>query len=256
MPKSHSAAAWEAPVVENAIALYWNLAASPSETCQAKHRGCRCPAGPRGGVPKPCHDALPGPWCAPTRHGRSSANLAEGGIITTCNMRPKQVTVTPAMEKRKILPLLENRTRPSNPSLYRLSFHALLISTVGRCEWLVSCLGRFHSVKTASSAHWIGGWVGPRANHNTVRKTKHLIPVVNRTPIPRSPARSPVTIPTEKYWSVQISLRWQDVYKSKWLEHLDGKPKSLYECKPKCREFCRRLTRASFNAFKWNKRRT
>jgi hypothetical protein len=32
IPKSHSASAWEAPVVENTIALYGNLAASPSET--------------------------------------------------------------------------------------------------------------------------------------------------------------------------------------------------------------------------------
>jgi hypothetical protein len=32
-------------------------------------------------------------------------------------------------------------------------------------------------------AHWIGGWVGPRAGLDTVEKRKSLTPVGNRTPV-------------------------------------------------------------------------
>jgi hypothetical protein len=45
---------------KNAIALYGNLAASPGWSYKSRHRDCRCPAGPRGGVPKLCPNASSG----------------------------------------------------------------------------------------------------------------------------------------------------------------------------------------------------
>jgi hypothetical protein len=74
IPESHNAAMWKAPVVRRRCPL-WELSR-------------RCQAGPRGGVPKLCLDATPGLWCGPTKDSRSSANLIEDGVITTCNICP------------------------------------------------------------------------------------------------------------------------------------------------------------------------
>jgi len=39
-----------------------------------------------------------------------------------------------------------------------------LTSALEGCEWLASRLGRFAPREIAPGTHWIGGWVGPRAD--------------------------------------------------------------------------------------------
>jgi hypothetical protein len=39
-------------------------------------------------------------------------------------------------------------------------------------EWSISCPSHFRPRERAPGAHWIGGWVGPRASLNVVMKRK------------------------------------------------------------------------------------
>jgi hypothetical protein len=48
----------------------------------------------------------------------------------------------------------------------------ILTSALDGGEWLASRPGRFTPTEKASGAHWIGGWVGPRALLDTVVKRK------------------------------------------------------------------------------------
>jgi hypothetical protein len=47
----------------------------------------------------------------------------------------------------------------------KVQLHAFLTSALDGSEWSASCPGCF-----TSSAHWIGGWAGPRAGLNVVAK--------------------------------------------------------------------------------------
>jgi len=46
-------------------------------------------------------------------------------------------------------------------------------------KWLASCLGHFIPRERTPGTHWIGGWVGPRANLEAVEKKKiSILPVI------------------------------------------------------------------------------
>jgi hypothetical protein len=80
--RSHYAATWEALVVENAIAFYGNLAASPSSRTDPDTETV---------VAQQDHEEVSQriPWSKMhphQRHSRSSASLTENGVITTRNM--------------------------------------------------------------------------------------------------------------------------------------------------------------------------
>jgi hypothetical protein len=64
---------------------------------------------------------------------------------------------------------------------------------------LVSRPGRFTSGERALSAHWIGGWVGPRAGLNDIEEKKFLTYWDSNfdTSIIQ---RQPVAIPTALSW--------------------------------------------------------
>jgi hypothetical protein len=57
--------------------------------------------------------------------------------------------------------------------MYRSSF--FLTSTLTEDEWSASGPGRFTPGERAPGAHWIGGWVGPRASLDYVVKRKFFI---------------------------------------------------------------------------------
>jgi hypothetical protein len=60
-----------------------------------------------------------------------------------------------------------------------------------RWRWMVSFTGRpLYPRVRASGTHWIGGWVGPRADLDTVMKRK--IPSPRRESNPRTPIVQPV----------------------------------------------------------------
>jgi hypothetical protein len=81
IPRSHYAAAWEAPVIRNAVALYGNLATSP---------GSHTDPDTETVVAQRDHEVSQRiPWfmIRPHQsHSRSSASLTEDGVITTRNM--------------------------------------------------------------------------------------------------------------------------------------------------------------------------
>jgi hypothetical protein len=52
--------------------------------------------------------------------------------------------------------------------------HVFLTSALVGGEWSASHPGRFTAEEKASDAHWIGGWVGPRAGLDDVEKRKFL----------------------------------------------------------------------------------
>jgi hypothetical protein len=72
---------------------------------------------------------------------------------------------------------------------WRYSSTHSLTSALDRGEWSVSPLGRFISRERAPSTHWIGGWVGPRAGLDAV---KRKIPSPRREWNPRIPIIQPV----------------------------------------------------------------
>jgi hypothetical protein len=56
--------------------------------------------------------------------------------------------------------------------MYRTTF--FLTSALGEVEWSDSRPGRFTRGERTSGAHWIGGWVDPRAGLDEVEKRKLL----------------------------------------------------------------------------------
>jgi hypothetical protein len=68
---------------------------------------------------------------------------------------------------------------------WRYSSTHSLTSTLDGDEWSTSRPGRFTPGEKASSTHWIGGWVGPRAVLDAVMKRK--IPSSRRESNPRTP---------------------------------------------------------------------
>jgi hypothetical protein len=50
------------------------------------------------------------------------------------------------------------------------------VSSLEGGEWSASRPGRFTTGESASGTHWIGGWVGPRADLEAVEKIKILSP--------------------------------------------------------------------------------
>jgi hypothetical protein len=57
--------------------------------------------------------------------------------------------------------------------MYRSHF---LTSALAGGEWSTSRPGRFTPGERAPCTHWIGGWVGPRADLDDVEKRKFLTP--------------------------------------------------------------------------------
>jgi hypothetical protein len=52
--------------------------------------------------------------------------------------------------------------------------HVFLTSALVGGEWSASCTCHFTPGKRTLSAHWIGGWVGPRAGLDAVEKRNFL----------------------------------------------------------------------------------
>jgi hypothetical protein len=52
--------------------------------------------------------------------------------------------------------------------------HTFLTSALDGGEWTASHPGRFTPGERAPGTHWIGGWVGPRADLDDVEKRKFL----------------------------------------------------------------------------------
>jgi hypothetical protein len=50
--------------------------------------------------------------------------------------------------------------------------HTFLTSALAGGKWSASRPGRFTPGETAAGTHWIGGWVGPRAGLDDVKKRK------------------------------------------------------------------------------------
>jgi hypothetical protein len=61
-------------------------------------------------------------------------------------------------------------------------------------EWPASCPSCFTPKESAPGTHWIGGWVGPRADLDAVEK-RIILPLLRIKPQPSSPQL--VAIPTE-----------------------------------------------------------
>jgi hypothetical protein len=67
-------------------------------------------------------------------------------------------------------------------------------------EWSASHPCCFSSRETVHGMHFIGGWVGPRANLDVIEKGKiSLLPARNWTLIPQSPSPYP-SYYTHRYW--------------------------------------------------------
>jgi hypothetical protein len=66
-----------------------------------------------------------------------------------------------------------------------VQLHAFLTSELDGGEWSASRPGRFTPRERAPGTHWIGGWVGPRADLDAVAMKKISIPASNRTLEPR-----------------------------------------------------------------------
>jgi hypothetical protein len=64
-----------------------------------------------------------------------------------------------------------------------------LTSVLDGGEWSASCPGRFTARERATGIHWIGGWGGPRAVLDAV---KRKIPSLRRESNPRTPSVQPV----------------------------------------------------------------
>jgi hypothetical protein len=54
--------------------------------------------------------------------------------------------------------------------------HVFLTSALVGGELSASCLGHLNDGERAPGTHWIGGWVGPRAGVEKVKKRKFLPP--------------------------------------------------------------------------------
>jgi hypothetical protein len=80
---------------------------------------------------------------------------------------------------------------------WRCSRITFLTLALDRGEWSASHPGHFTPEEGAPSTHWIGGWVGPRASLDTVKKRKTLAPAMNQIQIPQLSSLSPVAILTE-----------------------------------------------------------
>jgi hypothetical protein len=63
--------------------------------------------------------------------------------------------------------------------------HIFLTSALAGVEWSASRRCRFTPEERAHGIHWIGGWVGPRADLDDVEK-RILDPTWTRIPTPRS----------------------------------------------------------------------
>jgi hypothetical protein len=64
---------------------------------------------------------------------------------------------------------------------WRYSFTRSLTSALDGGEWSASHPGLFTPRERAPGAHWIGGWVGPRAVLDAVVKKKFQAPAGNLT---------------------------------------------------------------------------
>jgi hypothetical protein len=68
--------------------------------------------------------------------------------------------------------------------------HIFLTSALSESEWSTSRPGRFSPGEIAHGAHWIGGWVDPRADLDDMEKRKLLtLPGLELRPL-GCPARS------------------------------------------------------------------
>jgi hypothetical protein len=75
-------------------------------------------------------------------------------------------------------------------------------------EWSVSRPGRFTPGERAPGTHWIGGWVGPRANLDYMEKWKYMpSPDSNSDPLVVQPVASRYTdsaIPALYYEEIKV----------------------------------------------------
>jgi hypothetical protein len=62
-----------------------------------------------------------------------------------------------------------------------VQIHAFLTSAIDGGEWSALRPVRFITTERATSTHWTGGWVGPRAGLDTVVKRKFPAPAGTRT---------------------------------------------------------------------------
>jgi hypothetical protein len=95
-------------------------------------------------------------------------------------------TTTTTTTTTEVVPVLYQTPRHQGVLVeWRYSSTHSLNSGVDGSEWSASRPGRFTPRETAPGAHWIGGWVGPRAVLDTVVKRK--IPSPRQESNPRTP---------------------------------------------------------------------
>jgi hypothetical protein len=102
-------------------------------------------------------------------------------------------TVDMTGDKGKVVLVLFLNWAPRHEGVlkeWRYSCTHSLTSALDGGKWLASRPGRFTSREIAPGAHWIGGWVGPRAVIDAVVKRK--IPSLRRESNPRTPIVQPV----------------------------------------------------------------
>jgi hypothetical protein len=68
----------------------------------------------------------------------------------------------------------------------RILLHISLTSALDVGEWSASRLGRFASGERALGTHWIRGWVGPRADLDTVEEREDFLILPETEPRPSS----------------------------------------------------------------------
>jgi len=56
----------------------------------------------------------------------------------------------------------------------KVQIHSFLTLALDGYEWSASCFYRFTTGVRTPNPHWIGGWVGPRADFDAVAKRKIL----------------------------------------------------------------------------------
>jgi hypothetical protein len=117
------------------------------------------------------------------------------------NYQPYDITYTGVGKKGKVILVLNYAPRHEDVlGKWRCSSTHSLNSTLDGGEWSASRPGRFIATERTAGTHWIGGWVGPRADLEAVLKRKlPRAPAENRTPIIRSSSPQSLDIPTELY---------------------------------------------------------
>jgi hypothetical protein len=83
---------------------------------------------------------------------------------------------------------------PHHAEGVEVQLHAFLTSALDGGEWSASRTGRFIPRERAPSAHWIRGWLDPRAGLDAVERRKIPSPCRDSNPRSSSSYRSPIPL--------------------------------------------------------------